>query len=242
MATATGNILVVDDEPDIRDSVADILNSFGYKADTAGDGAEALSRIRDHSYDVALLDFRMPGMDGLTLYREMQQVCPEISAILITAFVSDGIAEEAINRGVRKVISKPVDMGEVIAQVDLELERPLALIVDDNSDFCESLRDVLVEQGLRVGFASNESTATRLVESRHPHVVILDIVLEDGSNAARVFKAIRESSPDAGVILVTGHRSESAQLIDELVNDGEAAVCYKPLELPCLLEAIEHLV
>lgn len=242
MDTDSRRILVVDDEPDIRDSVADILNEFGYDADTAGDGAEALSKIQDKSYDVALLDFKMPGMNGLTLYREMRRICPETSAILVSAYTGDGVAEEAISSGVRRVISKPVDMGDVIAQVDEELERPLALIVDDDSVFCESLRDILAEKGLRVGLANDEATAAKLVQSRHPHVVVLDIVLGAESDATRVFRAIRDSSPDAGVVLVTGHDAETAPLIKELADDPGIAVCYKPIEVPLLLEAIEKLV
>lgn len=235
-------ILVVDDEPDIRDSVADILNEFGYDADTAGDGPEALSKINDKDYDVALLDFKMPGMNGLALYREMRRVCPETSAILVSAYTGDGVAEEAISSGVRKVISKPVDMSDVIAQVDEELERPLAMIVDDDPEFCESLRDTLANRGLRVGLANDETTAARLVKSRHPHVVVLDVSLGAESDAGRIFDTIRDSSPAAGVVLVTGHRAETEPLINKLVDGGAIAVCYKPVEVPRLLEAIEKLV
>lgn len=242
MDTHSRRILVVDDEPDIRDSVADILNEFGYDADTAGDGAEALSKFRDRSYDVALLDFKMPGMNGLALYREMRRICPETSAILISAFTGDGVAEEAISSGVRRVISKPVDMSDVITQIDEELERPLALIVDDDQDFCESLRDILADKGLRVGLANDEAAAARLVESRHPDVVVLDIVLAGDSDTARIFRAIRDSNPDTGVVLVTGHRAETEPLINELMHGGAIAVCCKPVEVPCLLETIAKLV
>lgn len=238
MKTAGRRILVVDDEPDIRNSVADILTEFGYLADTAGDGAEALTKIRSQNYDVALLDFKMPDMNGLALYREMRRVCPETSAILVSAYTGDGVAEEAISSGIRRVISKPVDMGDVLAQVDRELERPLALIVDDDPDFCESLHDILAENGLRVGLANDETTAARLVQSRQPHVVVLDIVLGEGSDAARILNTIHDSSPDAGVIIVSGHNAESVPLIRELSENSGIAVCYKPIDVPLLLDAI----
>lgn len=242
MAIEGRRILIVDDEPDIRANVADILNEFGYAVDTAGDGAEALKKIRDRSYDVALLDFKMPGMNGLALYHEMGKICPETSAILVSAYTDDGVAEEAISSGIRRVISKPVDMSDVISQIDEELERPLALIVDDDSDFCISLRDVLAEKGLRVCLANDETAAAKLVQSSHPRVVLLDIVLGHGSDAARCFRTIRNSDPDADVVLVTGHRTETEPLIDELIKGGAVAVCYKPVEIPRLLETIEQLV
>ena len=242
MTTATRNILIVDDEPDIRDSVADILNEFGYEADTAGDGTEALSKIRDRSYDVALLDFKMPGMDGLTLYREMRRVCPETSVILVSAYTGDGVAEEAISSGIRRVISKPVDMSEVIAQVDVELERPLALIVDDDSDFCDSLRDVLNEWQFRVNIAHDETRAVELLPTQRPQVVVLDIVLGEGSDATRILDAIRSSCPLAGVILVTGRRAGSAGTVDDLVSQGADAVCFKPIDPQSFLNTLQNLV
>ena len=65
-------VLVVDDEPDICSNLKDILSDVGYRVDCSCDGPSALELIRDGNYDVVLLDLRMPGMDGLTLYRETE--------------------------------------------------------------------------------------------------------------------------------------------------------------------------
>lgn len=242
MTSATRNILIVDDEPDTRDSVADILNDFGYETDTACDGSDALAKIRNKSYDVALLDFKMPGMDGLTLFREMRCVSPETSAILISAYTGDGVAEQALGSGIRRVISKPVDMNEVIAEVDRQLERPVVLVVDDDSDFCQSTRDVLDDQGFRASIATDESVAVRLLDSRKPNVVLLDIKLGEGSDTSRVFKALRTSSAATGIVLVTGHRPETEAVIRELMSNGAAAVCFKPLDVQCLIDELQKLV
>ncbi|MBI1314879.1 response regulator [bacterium] len=238
MTSVTRRILIVDDEPDIRDSVADILADFGYEVETAADGRAALERIKHQSFDVALLDFKMPGMDGLTLYREMRRLCPETSAILVSAYTGDGIADEALSIGVRRVIAKPVDMSEVLAEVDRQLERPLALVVDDDRDFCEALRDVLDDWGYRVSLAGDEASAARLLQSRRPRVVVLDIVLGAQSDPARVLQSIRESSPNAEVVLVTGHRAETQPLISVLIESGAAAVCFKPLDIQSLLDIL----
>ena len=238
MTNTPRSILVVDDEPDIRDSVADILNDFGYEADTARDGAEALVKLGERFYDVALLDFKMPGMDGLALCRAMQELCPETSAILVSAYTGDGVAEEAIRSGIQKVIAKPVDMTEVIKEVDHQLDRPIALVIDDDSEFCASIRDVLDEWGFRVSLAGDEASASRLLNSRHPQVVVLDIVLGGDSDATRVLQTIRESHPETGVVLITGHRTETAPLIDKLLSNGAASVCYKPLKMQRLLDVL----
>ena len=241
MTITTRSILVVDDEPDIRDTVADILNDFGYAADTAGNGTEALSRISERFYDVALLDFKMPGMDGLTLSHEMRRLSPETSAILVSAYTGGGIAEEAIRNGIRKVIAKPVDMNEVMKEIEHQLNRPIVLVIDDDSEFCASIRDVLDEWGFRVSTASDEASASQLLSSRRPQVVILDVVLGGDSDASRILRTIRDSNPMTGVVLVTGHRMETAPLIDELIDNGAASVCFKPLQMQQLLEVMQSL-
>ncbi|MHC4877945.1 MAG: response regulator [Planctomycetota bacterium] len=238
MESASHSILIVDDEADIRDSVADILMDFGYDVATAANGNEALSLISERSFDVALLDFRMPGMDGLTLFRELRRRCPETSAILVSAYTEDGVAEEALESGIRLVITKPVDMGVVIAEVDKQLDRPLALVVDDDQDFCASLRDVLDDWGFRVSLAGSEEEASRLLQDHHPQVVVLDVVLGSDSDPGRVLQTIKDSTPDAEVVLVTGHRSETEPVIGELVDSGAAAVCFKPLDLKRLLDLL----
>ncbi len=67
----TPSILVVDDEVDTCCNLSDILTDLGYGVDVAHEGQTALAMVRRKSYDVALLDYNMPGMDGLTLYREI---------------------------------------------------------------------------------------------------------------------------------------------------------------------------
>jgi two-component system, NtrC family, response regulator HydG len=73
MTKKTPSILVVDDEVDTCRNLSDILTDLGYRVDVAHDGFTALAMVRQKPYDVALLDLKMPGMDGLTLYREIKK-------------------------------------------------------------------------------------------------------------------------------------------------------------------------
>src|SRR5947209_8540062 len=101
------SILVVDDEVDTCRNLSDILTDLGYQVDTAHDGPSALELVRKRSYDVALLDLRMPGMDGLTLYREMRKVRAETVAIVVTAYASSATTEEALAAGAWQLLPKP---------------------------------------------------------------------------------------------------------------------------------------
>ena len=129
-------ILVVDDDQDICRNLSDILSDLGYQVDSAHDGPSALELVRQRPYDVALLDYKMPGMDGLTLYREIKKQRAGTVSLLVTAYASPATAQEALAAGAWKVVAKPVDFRKLLGFVDEALGQPLVLVVDDDQDLC----------------------------------------------------------------------------------------------------------
>ena len=115
----TGNsLLVVDDEVDTCRNLADIFADLGYRVDMAHDGNMALDKLGKSSFDVAILDLMMPGMDGVALYQEMKRKCPDIVAILATAYPNHPRVEESLQNGMWKVVPKPVDLAHLLSLVD----------------------------------------------------------------------------------------------------------------------------
>jgi excisionase family DNA binding protein len=110
-------VLVVDDEASIRDLLAKTLALAEYEVDTAPDGARALDRLREArgAYDLIIADLRMPGMDGLTLIREVKQINANIPIIIITGFSTESSAIEAVNLGVAGYLTKPFRVPQVLA-------------------------------------------------------------------------------------------------------------------------------
>src|SRR5687767_13605594 len=119
VATRDGRhrVLVVDDEPSIRDLLAKTLALAEYDVDTATDGASALDRLREvrGAYDLIIADLRMPGMDGLTLIREVKHINANIPIIIITGFSTESSAIEAVNLGVAGYLTKPFRVPQVLA-------------------------------------------------------------------------------------------------------------------------------
>lgn len=123
MKSKTVRILIVDDDPDIRANISDILQDLGYQTETASDGAIALNKMCTQSgdpdcrYDLCLLDFKMPGMDGAELFERIHQQCPNVRAIMITAYAGDDGVQKALDAGTWKVLKKPVDMESLIGLI-----------------------------------------------------------------------------------------------------------------------------
>jgi CheY-like chemotaxis protein len=233
-------ILVVDDDVDACQNLRDILLDLDYAVDLAHSGESAVELVRLQPYDVALIDLRMPGMDGITFYRHLRAIRPETVAILVTAYASRDAEREASREGALEVLAKPVNLQRLLPLIEDAVQQPLVLVVDDDADLCQSLWDVLRERGFRVSLAGSGEEAVTRLQDRAFRVVLVDLRLPD-KNGAAVARTIRETCPDARIVLMTGHREEMQDVIAEALAAHADAVCYKPLDLPHLLNNLQRL-
>ena len=125
-ADSRHRVLVVDDEEGIRDLLSRTLALAEYEVDTTADGLSALESIRNDGYKLLIADLRMPGMDGLTLIREVKQINPQLPIIIITGYSSESSAIEAVNLGVAGYLTKPVGIPQVLAAAAKALGVPAA--------------------------------------------------------------------------------------------------------------------
>lgn len=240
MAGTHSSILVVDDDVDTCCNLSDILSDQGYHVDLAHDGSSALELVRKKSYDVALLDFKMPGMDGLELYRRIKRLRAGTVAIIVTAYATASMADDAGAAGVWRVIPKPIDLPNLLRLIEQTLGQPLVLVVDDDQDLCSNLWDLLRERGYRACLSHDAQDASERLRGQHFNVVLIDMRLPKGDGRA-IFQFVRQANPQARTILITGYRSEMEQLVDQMLAEGADAACYKPFDVAKLLAILRQL-
>ena len=116
-------ILIVDDDLDILANLSDILTELGYDIITAASGQEALERLSEadaedtQQLDLCLLDFKMPGMDGVELLEKIHERRPDVPAIMVTAYAGEDGDRRALEAGTWKVMWKPVDVRLLIGMI-----------------------------------------------------------------------------------------------------------------------------
>jgi two-component system response regulator HydG len=233
-------VLVVDDEEDTCRNLSDILTDLGYRVDWACEGETALELVRRQPYEVALLDLKLPGMDGLTLYREIKKVRAGTVAILITAYATGTTSEEALAAGAWQVVPKPVQLPRLLDLVDQAQGQPLVLVVDDDFDLCEVLWQILRERGYRVALAHDAAEAAAQLLDTDVRVALIDMKLP-GSHGTEVFDLVREVDPNIRTVLITGWRSELNAIVAGVLAEGADAAWYKPFDVPRLLETLDRL-
>jgi DNA-binding NtrC family response regulator len=238
MSAETPSVLI--DDADNCRNLADILTDMGYAVETAHDGLTALEMVRKRPYDVALLDYKMPGMTGLELYREVKRVRPGTVAVIVSAYTDAATRDAALGAGVWRVLPKPIDLPRLLGLVDEAVGPPLVLVVDDDADLCATLWDILRDWGYRVCLAGDARTAAERLKDRAYKVVLVDLRLPD-ADGAQVVHAVHKAAPEARAVVITG-QPDSAPVVQKAVEEGVEEVCHKPLDVPRLLQTLDRLV
>ncbi|MBP1722331.1 MAG: response regulator [Deltaproteobacteria bacterium] len=234
------NILIVEDEFSIRESLQTWLMDLGYQVEVAREGGEALKRIGEKDFDVLILDLRLPGKDGLQVLKEARAKKPKLHGIIITAYPSVEKAVEAMKGGAVDFLPKPIDLSYLEKLVQEKTEaaktpvKPI-LVVDDEPSMRESLRDWLKDSGYEVDIAPDGEVALKLISEKDYGLLVLDLKLP-GKNGIEVLKEARQRRPGLRGIIITAFPSVDTAV--EAMREG--AVDYLPK--PFTLSELEKLV
>lgn len=117
-------LLIVDDEAEVRRSLALLLNGLGYVVDDAASGEEALAHLSIRRYDLMLLDLRMPGMDGVEVMARARQAHPDLPIIILTGYATLESAIAAVRCGAADYLLKPASVHQIARAIQKALQRP----------------------------------------------------------------------------------------------------------------------
>ncbi len=116
-------ILIIDDDESIRKVLATILEENGYIVDTAQNGKEAIEKTDTKFYNLALIDIRLPDIEGTTLLGKIKETIPKMRKIIVTGYPSLQNAVEAINKAADGYIMKPFDVEKVLKTIEEQLKK-----------------------------------------------------------------------------------------------------------------------
>jgi DNA-binding NtrC family response regulator len=106
-------LLIIDDEAGVRETLCEVLRDEGYEVDTAPDGVTGIELFRKEHWDVALVDLKMPGMDGLQVMEKMHTIRPSMPVVIITGYGTVENAVEAMKLGAADYLMKPFTPAEI---------------------------------------------------------------------------------------------------------------------------------
>src|SRR2546425_2022527 len=188
---ATPTVLVVDDEPLVRALLTDALQIEGFNVVTAASGLTALDHVASSTFSSAILDMRMPGLDGMETLRRLRELAPRLPVIVLTGYGDIPSAVETMRLGASDYLTKPARPEEIGLAVRRALERQQ--LGDDVEDFRRQLR----ERGALVwliGLSTEIQQAIQQIEQVAESTFTILIQGETGTGKELVARAIHQLS------------------------------------------------
>jgi DNA-binding NtrC family response regulator len=140
------DILIVDDDPEILATLREILEANAYAVKTADSGTGALALARDIPFEIALLDIKLPDMEGTDLLGEIRKIRPSMKCIMVTGFASLENAVKSLNSGAAAYVMKPVNPGNLLITIKEKLQE----LQEEEKITGDKVADWATEQLLRL--------------------------------------------------------------------------------------------
>ncbi len=184
-------ILIVDDEPGIRESIAMILEYEGYETGEAETGEEGLARIGEHTYDAVLLDINMPGIDGFETLRRIKEIDKHLNVVIISAYGNIENAIKATRTGAFDFLEKPVDRDKLLITVRNASEQAIL-----KKEY-ETIKKEIEAPSPILGNSRQIKNILEMIAKVAPTDARVLILGENGTGKELVARAIHTGSPRA---------------------------------------------
>jgi len=189
-SSASGSILVIDDEAGIRESLEVLLSLEGYSVKTANDGEQGLRTLEMETFDLVLLDLALPGQSGLDLLPQIKERQPETPVIMITAYGTVENVVEAIRAGAENFVQKPWDNEKLLADIRSAVARYKA--EEENLQLKRALK-------LRYNFSN---------------------IVGKSDIMTRVFELVAQVAPSRSTVLIQGESGTGKELIAKAIHSN----------------------
>ncbi len=232
-------ILVVDDDQDFAENMADTLELKGYEVQLAFNGEDAIKKFKEEDYDIAFMDIKLPGMNGVESFLEIRKLKPHAKVVMMTAYSVKQLLEEAVKNGALGVLNKPFDIKQMLEM--LERIKPHGILVaDDDADFVDGIRETLEDNGYTVYVAGNGKEVVERVRTNGIDVLILDVRMPF-MNGLEIYLELKKTGHVVPTIIITAYAKEEEVVVEKLRTLSVTGILTKPFDPKELLQAVKDL-
>jgi DNA-binding NtrC family response regulator len=198
-AMEKAGILIAEDEKTQRDLLEGFLRKEGFSVEAVGNGREALGKLEGDPFDVVLLDYKMPELDGLQTLKEIRRLYPDLPVVMMTAYGTVETAVACMKQGALDYLTKPIDLDELLLILQKVIER--STLIQENKELRARLEERYTFHNIVYGSPKMEEVMG-LVGRVAPSQATVLIRGESGTGKELVAHAIHYASPRSGKPLV----------------------------------------
>lgn len=231
-------VLIVDDDTDHAESLADVIEMRGHEVQMARTGEEGVACFRDQGpFDFVLMDVKLPGMNGVDTFLELRKINPAARVMMMTGFSVEQLVAQAIEGGALGVLHKPFPATHILELLVKVKPPSRVLIADDDPDFVESIVPILQKVGYDVRVARTGAEALDKMLEEQIDCLLLDLRMPVMSGA-ELYARLMEAGRTVPTILV----SEGREAAEDARLRKTCGMLFKPFDPNALLSAIESAV
>lgn len=235
------HILVVDDDRDNADSLAELFSMEGHTVEVAYSGEEAIEAYQRRDFDLAFMDVMMPGRNGVESFLEIRRLKPTAKVYMMTGYSVEQLLQQAVEHGALGILSKPVDVHKVMAALEAAKPSGIVLIAEDDPDFGPQLQQVIELKGWRCELVTNGKEALERFEQGakvDALILDLDMPLIDG---IEVYTTLRKRNLEVPTVMITAYRDQFQDALDALTDVEVTGILNKPFDPTVLLDRLDRL-
>lgn len=209
------HVLVVDDEPAVRDVLQDLITSLGYHATTADGGQSALQLLTKGNIDLVITDLMMPQMNGWQLLKRIKQQTPTLPVIVLTGYISQEGEAMLTSNQTDGYLVKPVDRAKLQKTLDTfrekqQRERTATItVLDDDPSALSALEHTFTRRGYHVDTFTDPGDALQHIRQTNPDLLIIDLILPN-INGFEICQTLRDDAQTAHlpILILTAEPSK----------------------------------
>jgi len=202
----SGHILVVDDQVELAENIAEVLQGVGFETEVAGTAEAALERIARGGITAVVTDYKLPGQTGAQLIEELRRRGLRIPVLMMSAYTDEMTIDRARAAGAWLFLPKPVPLPTLIEAFESLARRPATtLLVDDEDNLAQNLAEALTAAGHEVVVSHTVEQA--LAHNRRLQTAVLDYRLPDGTGLD-VARELRARDPSIQILFISGYADD----------------------------------
>lgn len=235
------DILVVDDDRDFAEALADVLEAENHRVDCCHTGEDAVALFGQKNYDLSFMDVKLPRQNGVESFLEIRSRKPDARVVLMTGYSMGQLLQKAVEHGAWAVMHKPLDMVQVLGLVEAVPAASLVIIANEEPGFIEALTLALAGAGLRAVRADAGADAVRLIREGTSDLVILDMRTPP-FGMTDVFEELLQQGLAAPAIIVTGEAPDGDPTLACLCKMARVEWMLKPCDPEALARLAASMV
>lgn len=230
-------VLVLDDDVDLADALAELLEMEGHDVTVVHNGMHAIEAFKRTDFDVGFFDVKMPGMNGVESFLEIKKIKPDAKIFMMTGYSVEQLLEQALENGALGIMRKPFDPDELIEKLK-DIKEGLVVVADADADFTGRIVPALEEQGYKVCLVKTGEEALAAVnDSVNLLVLDLDLPILSG---LEVYLELKNRKMEVPTIVVTSQDEERCDGIDRLRKQPISGFFHKPFDMTEFLHTVQR--